>query len=354
MRPEAGGSRSTAERAPGQRSWLIGLSLLVWWIGGYGLVAYGVVTDRGPFAFLLDAQRAVLGASNMAAGALLGACLIFLGPVWLARLLLRLWPESRFLQGFHGTLRQSMASRAEIAAKGAASWATMDRAARLAALRRRRRGALLTAVTILAATAALATYLRVTTNADAGRPLTPVVLTAGQPIDLHGASPWVHVTGAIPLRGAVVQRDYAIRGVRHRDFYTPLVPRGWHRGERIELLEKDRSFPDDQGPRAAADPSGPIEGRLSAGGPRPDIAALFREHNIPVGDWTAVLTRQRLHGRIPGEAAFLNDTIWIMGGFLTLLALLIAASVQWHLVKLRRSGSPSAGRRDNPRPDGIV
>lgn len=343
-------SGTTAAPARRRNGWLVGTLLIVWWIGGYGMVVYGVTTDRGPLAFLIDAQLALFGGSNMVAGALVGALLIFHGPPLLARLLLRLWPGNRFIQGFHRTVAQAMKPRSQAIAEGKLRWATMDQAARLAALRRRRLGALIIAAILLATMAAIATYVRTTTNADVGRKLTQVVLPAGHPIELRGASDWVHVTGARPLRDHVVQRDYSIRGHRYRDFYTPLVPRGWQPGERIYLLEKDETFPDDHNPSEIANPPRPIEGRLGMGGPRHDVAAVFRRHGAPVGNWTAVLTRKQLHGRIPGDADFLDPTIWILGGIFTLMTLLVAAIAQLSLRKVGRADSPGMRRRERISP----
>src|SRR5580698_1486030 len=76
------------------RGRLFGPTMLIWWIGGYGFVVYGALADRGPFAFLIDWQSAIFGGSNMIAGALAGAVIIFWGPPLLTRLWLRLRPDS--------------------------------------------------------------------------------------------------------------------------------------------------------------------------------------------------------------------------------------------------------------------
>lgn len=320
------------------------LVLLLWWFGGYGLVAYGAVTDRGPFAFLTDWQVALFGGSNMLVGAGIGALLIFLLPGRLLAWWRRCAPESAWAAFLDTNMRAATRSRRELAADAQIRWAAMDAAQRQAVLRRQRGVMLVLACALLAATWAVAAYVRITANADAGRPL-PLLRADAAP-GTGGGSKWVRVVGAAPDTDAVMERDYTIRGHAYRDYYTPLLAQGWQRGDRVDLVEKDETMPAYHDRWDAPDPPGPIEGRLAAGGPRPDIAALFRRHGYAVGEWTAVLTRKPLHGVIPGEAEGMGWFIWFMGGVFAALFVLVAATAQIRLIRLARAargeGSPQA------------
>jgi len=76
-KPQSAHATGTDEGMCG-RGWMFTLMLL-WWFGGYGLVVYGVMTDRGPFALLIDWQSALFGGYNAMVGALIGAVFIFFG-----------------------------------------------------------------------------------------------------------------------------------------------------------------------------------------------------------------------------------------------------------------------------------
>jgi hypothetical protein len=58
--------------------WLFTMMLLAWWLGAYGAVVYGVMTDRGPFAIALRLESGIFGGSNAILTALLAAFVIFL------------------------------------------------------------------------------------------------------------------------------------------------------------------------------------------------------------------------------------------------------------------------------------
>ena len=316
--------------------WVFSLILLAWWFGGYGLVAYGAVTDRGPFAFLIDWQTALFGGSNMIVGALIGAVIIFWGPPRLARLYRRMRPDNAFAIDLDQRMRTAMMSRGQTAALAADRWARMDDADRLAVLRRQRNVMFGVACVFLILTVGLATYVSVSADVDAGQPLTQLRVVADQPVSLGGKSAWVHVVGAAPLTDGVMARDYTIRGHAYRDYYTPLVPPGWHAGQRIYLVEKNVTIPGDHDADDQANPPGPIEGDLSTGGPRPSVAAFFRQSGFAVGNWTAVLERRQLNGTIPGEAEGLGWAIWFVGGIFTFICLLSAGLAQRRRRKLLR------------------
>lgn len=307
------------------RGWVFTALLLLWWFGGYGLVVWGTVAGRGPFAFLLTWQTEAFGGSSMILDALVGAVIIFWAPPLLGRVAGHVWPASPAVARYNQRMHLAMMSRGEAAARARMVWAQMDEVAKRRSLIRRRNGALIVAAVLLAATAAGNITIGRIANADAGRPLRQVVLGSSAPLLSADASPWVRILGAHPLMDGVMQRDYSIRTSRYRDFYTPLVPDGWRSGMPVALVEMDQTFPDDHDPSEIADPPGAIEGELSAGGPRPDIAALFRRYGYAVDDTTVVLTRkQDLHGVIPGEDPFLAGFIWWMGGFFVFMALLVA------------------------------
>jgi hypothetical protein len=297
-------------------------AMLLWWFGGYGLVVYGLVADRGPFAFLIGAQEALFGGANFLVGGLLGTVLIFFVPGWLSRLFLRLRPGSALAATLNRRLSIAEMHLTDEAARRA--WARRDPRSKAARLRRFRNGALVVALLVLPVAWGVATWVRVSANGDAGRPLTQIVLRAEQPVALDGASAWVHVVNGAPQRDVVITRDYSIRGTRHHDVYTPIVPPGWHDGQRITLLELDRTYPHAD-EKAPPPPSGAIEGELSTGGTRADVAALFQRQGYAVGDWTAVLRRAPLHGVIPGEDEALAPLVWGMGGMTVFLSLLCAA-----------------------------
>jgi hypothetical protein len=247
------------EAQPG-RSRLFTLALVTWWIGGYGLVMYGAIADRGPFAFLIDWPNALFGGANMVLGALAGAVFVFWGPPLLAHLFLRLCPNSPLAAAFKQRMSLAMMSRGQAADVARSYWERLDDTARRALLRRRRNGALICAVVCVAGSWGVATYIRVSANAHAGRPLVQLALQA-RAVSLDGASRWVQVTNATALTDASIARDYAIRGTAHRDVYTPLVPPDWHTGGRIFLVEEEDTYPADRD-AAAANPPGPIEGRF--------------------------------------------------------------------------------------------
>lgn len=303
---------------------LFTLLLMAWFFGAYGLVVWGVVADRGPCAFLLDWQRAAWGGSSMVLGALLGAVVVFWGPSLLGKIAGRLWPASPVVARYNQRMQLAMMSRGEAAARARIVWNGMDDSARLRMVTRRRNGALIVAAVLLVSTAAVNLYVSRRANADVGRPLRPVVLGSAAPLLPEGATPWVRVFGAHPLMEGVMQRDYSIRGTPYRDYYTPLVPAGWTPGQAIALIEKDETYPDLHRPQDIPDPPGPIEGALSGGGPRPEVAAFFQRQGYAVDDRTFVLARKDLHGVIPGEDPFLGGFIWYMGGMFTLMALLVA------------------------------
>ncbi|MDE2516816.1 MAG: hypothetical protein KGL12_12375, partial [Rhodospirillales bacterium] len=117
---------------------------------------------------------------------------------------------------------------------------------------------------------------------------------------------------------------------------TPLLPAGWQASQQVTLLEKDETIPRYHDRWDRADPPGPIEGELATGGPRPDIAALFRRHGYAVGDWTSVLTRKRLHGVVPGEADGMDWVIWLMGGAFAALFGAMALMAQFRRRSLLR------------------
>ncbi|GAB0118986.1 hypothetical protein [Acidisoma sp. 7E03] len=303
---------------------LFTLALYAWFFGAYGLVVWGVVSDRGPCAFLLDWQRAAFGGSSLVLGALLGAVVVFWGPSLLGRIAGRLSPASPAVARYNQLMRLAMMSRSEAAARARMVWNGMDDGARRRMVTRRRNAALIVAAVLLVGTAAVNLYVTRSASADAGQPLRPVMLGGSAPLLPEGATPWVRVLGAHPVMEAAMQRDYSIRGTPYRDYYTPLVPEAWTPGSPIALLEKDETFPDLHRPQDIPDPPGAIEGVLSDGGPRPEVEAFFRRQGYAVDDRTLVLTRKPLHGVIPGEDPFLGGFIWYMGGMLTLMALLVA------------------------------
>jgi hypothetical protein len=298
--------------------------LMAWFLGAYGLVVWGAVWDRGPCAFLLDWQRAAFGGSSMVLGALLGGVVVFWGPSLLGKIAGRLWPASVVVARYNQRMQLPIMSRREAAARARRVWNGMDEGARQRMVTRRRNGALIVAAVLLVATSAVNLYVSRRANADAGKPLRPVVLGSAAPLLPEGATPWVRVLGAHPLMAGAMQRDYSIRGTPYRDYYTPLVPLGWAPGQAITLLKRDETYPDLHRPQDIPDPPGPIEGALSAGGPRPEVAAFFQRQGDAVDDRTFVLTRKGLQGVIPGEEPFLGPFIWYMGGTFTLMALLAA------------------------------
>lgn len=307
------------------RGRLFGPTMLIWWIGGYGFVVYGALADRGPFAFLIDWQSAIFGGSNMIAGALAGAVIIFWGPPLLTRLWLRLRPDSPSAAALKRRMDNAMMSRGEAASLAHERWNRLDNTTQQALLRRRRNGALVCAAIFLAGSWLTTHIIRVSANVDAGRPLTQLSLQSMSPISLDGASRWVHAENTAPLTGATIEHAYSIRGAAHRDRYTPLVPPGWSRDERIFLVEEEDTLPDDRTRHTTTNPPGSIEGEISMGGPRPDIARRFQSNGYAIGDWTAVLRRvNTLHGVIPSGDASLVFVVWWMGGAVVLLSLLVA------------------------------
>jgi hypothetical protein len=298
------------------------VAMLLWWFGGYGLVVYGIVADRGPFAFLIGAQEALFGGASFIVGGLAGTVLIFFVPGWLSRLFLRLRPHSALAAALNRRLDIAETHLTNEAARRA--WAERDPHSKAARLRHFRNGALVVAILAMPVAWGVLVWARVSANADAGRPLTQILLRTDQAVSLGGASPWVQVANGVPRRDVAVTQDYRIRGTAHHDVYTPIVPPDWHEGDRIPLLELDRTYPHQGEAAPPPAPSGAIEGELSTGGTRADVAALFQRQGYAVGDWTAVLRRVPLHGVIPGEDAVLEPLVWVMAGMIAFLALICA------------------------------
>ncbi|MDE2516164.1 MAG: hypothetical protein KGL12_09080, partial [Rhodospirillales bacterium] len=255
----------TGEKS-GWAGWLFGIGLLLWWFGGYGLVIYGTLDDRGPFAFLTGWQIALFGGANMLVGAGLGVVIIFVLPGRLFRLWHRLAPQSPLAAFLDRNMRAATRSRGETAALAAARWAEMDDAARLAALRRQRNITLGIACALLLMTWGVERYVAITANRDAGQPLARLVVAADGTLVRHGHGSWVQVSGVTAQRDAVMEYDYSIRGHAYRDYYTPLLPAGWQASQQVTLLEKDETIPRYHDRWDRADPPGPIEGELATGG----------------------------------------------------------------------------------------
>ncbi|WP_414439589.1 hypothetical protein [Burkholderia sp. 22PA0106] len=304
-----------------------------------------IVRDRGPFAFLLHWQSALFGGSNLLVAAGIAAVAIFLGPRWLVRGLRRVWPDNAVLADLSAQLRDAGRSRGALSAQSRAAWRDADAAGRLRIARRARNIGLGMAGVALAVGLGLSAWLHVVEYADAGKPLTPVALVANTPIALGGASDWVQVSGALPKLEAVFVRDYTIRRTSYRDYVTPLVPVGWRKGERVYLLEQDSTVrrgnaENDSDSDRQANPPGLLEGSLSFGGPRDDIAAAFRREGYDVGPWTAVLKRDTsLMGRIPDQLAGVTILIWGETAMFVLIGLGVAISRQ---VRIRRIERQSA------------
>lgn len=309
---------------PEEGSPLFTLAFLAWCCGVYGLVIWGALSGRGPFTCLTTWQVALFGHSSTLLAAIVGTALVFGVPFLLGRVAQGLWPASPAVARFNRLFRRTLRSRGEVVRQAQAAWAAMDETARRRSVTRRRNGALIVAAVLLVSTAAVNLYVSRRANADVGRPLRPVVLGSAALLLPEGATPWVRVFGAHPLMEGAMQRDYSIRGTPYRDYYTPLVPAGWTHGQAITLIEKDETYPDLHRPQDIPDPPGPIEGALSGGGPRPEVAAFFQRQGYAVDDRTFVLARKDLHGVIPGEDPFLGGFIWYMGGMFTLMALFVA------------------------------
>jgi hypothetical protein len=305
--------------------WLFAMMLLAWWLGAYGAVVYGVVTDRGPFAIVLRLENGIFGGSNAILTALLAAFVIFLGPLYAARALHRIRPDSSALADLDLQMANAFRSRAEIIEAGRITWDQSDHDGRIRIARRMRRLGLWMVAISIGAAFVTSIWVRAAADADAGQPLTKVTVPLRKPIEIGNASHWVRIIGARPNFDAMLTRNYTIRGNSYRDYYTALRPPGWHPGDRVYLLERDVTIPGYHDPDDTPDPSGPIEGDLSFGGPRADVAYTYRRHGFGVGPWTAVLRRNLvLHDKIPGEAGGLGYLFWLEGGFFALAGLSIA------------------------------
>ncbi len=316
--------------------WLFTLVMLVWWIGGYGAVVYSLVEDRGPFAFLLRWQEALFGGSSLILGAGAAAVIIFLGPPLVVGRLRRLWPRSALIADLHGQMSRANRSRGQIAAEAAARWETADTAQRIQMARRGRNFGLGMAAVCLTLGFIASTWLRLSADADAGQPLTPVTLSRSKPIDLGKASPWVRIMNGQPRLDSVLELDYSIRGHAYRDYYTPLLPPGWQTGDPVYLVEKDVTLPRYHDASDSPDPAGPIEGDLTPNGLRQDIAKALSGEGYAVGPFTAVLRRNlNLGGKIPGEAEGLGFGIWFEAGIFAFIGLMVAAIRQRRIWRLR-------------------
>ena len=322
IKPKRDLSPQVASSADDRAGGLSGSIVLIWCVLGYGLVVYGVVEDRGPFACLIDVQRAAFGGSNVMVGAVAGVVLIFLAPKWVLRYLHRILPANALIADLDRRMHLATLSRSEAAARAIARWNSLGDAERLAVLRRRRNIALGVAAGVMLATWATNIYVRVSSNADAGQPLTRISPAA--PISLGKASSWVHVVDGTPALAKVVRRDYHLRSTAYSDYYTPILPPGWKPGERVYLVELDDTIQANHQPADVPNPPGPIEGELSTGGTRNDIAASFVADGYDVGPWTAVLKRDiSLDGKIPGEDDLAPFVIWWIGGMFAFVSLLI-------------------------------
>ncbi|GAB7536183.1 hypothetical protein [Burkholderia sp. 3C] len=344
-----GTSAAARERAanapPIVPRWLFTSVLLLWWFGGYGWVIFDIVRDRGPFAFLLSWQTALFDGANLLVAAGIAAVAVFLGPRWAVRGLRRVWPDNAVLADLSAQLRDAGRSRGALSAQSRAAWRDADAAGRLRIARRARNIGLGMAGVALAAGGGLSAWLHIVEYADAGKPLTPVALVANTPIALGNASDWVQVSGALPKLEAVFVRDYTVRRTSYRDYLTPLVPlvpAGWRKGDRVYLLELDstvRRGNDDDNDRQA-NPPGLLEGSLSFGGPRDDIAAAFQREGYDVGPWTAVLKRDTsLMGRIPDQPAGVTILIWGETAMFVLIGLGVAISRQVRIRGIERQSA---------------
>ncbi|MBN3727013.1 hypothetical protein [Burkholderia sp. Ac-20379] len=341
-----GTSAAARERAanapPIVPRWLFTPVLLLWWVGGYGWAIVDIVRDRGPFALLLHWQTALFGGSSLLVAAGLAAVAIFLGPRWAVRGLRRVWPGNALLADLDAQLRDAGRSRGALAARSRAAWRESDAAGRLRIARRARNIGLGMAGIALIAGGGLSAWLHWVEYADAGQPLTPVALVANRPVALGNASDWVRVSGASPQWDAVLVRDYTIRRTSYRDYSTPLVPAGWRKGDRVYLLEEDRTVRrgnDDENDRQA-NPPGLLEGSLSFGGPRDDVAAAFQRDGYDVGPWTAVLRRDTsLRGRIPGVPEAVTILIWGETAMFVLIGLGVAINRQMRMRRIERQSA---------------
>ncbi|MDE8350168.1 MAG: hypothetical protein POG74_11945 [Acidocella sp.] len=332
--PEAGGAQAMAGRRliPG---WLFGSIMLLWWIGGYGAVIYSVLEDQGPFTFLLSWQTALFGGSNIVLAAGVGAVVIFLGPPLVTRALRRFWPGSAVIADLDQQMRRSARSRREIAADVRQQWDQATREEKVRIARRTRNIGLVLAAAALLIAFTVSVWVRVTANADAGQPLTPVAVSRDGPIMLGKASAWVHITAGAPRLDTVLAWDYTIRGYQFRDYYTPILPPDWRKGDRVYLLEKDVTTRGEHDAENSADPAGPMEGKLSLTGPRDDVTSTFQSYGYNVGPWTAVLRRNLdLGGKIPGEADGLDFLFWLEGGVFGLVGLVVAFNQQRRLRRI--------------------
>lgn len=328
------GTASGRRRVP---AWLVGILMLLWWFGGYGAVIYSLIEDRGPFTFLLRWQEALFGGSNILLAAGIAAIVIFLGPPFVIGRLQRLWPDNPVIADLGSQIRRASRSRAELTAESRARWDAADGAGKLRIARRTRNAGLYFAAASFIIALVVAVWTNIATNTDAGKPLTPVTMRPDAPIVLGNSSPWVHVVNGTPLLDGVFARDYSIRGHAYRDYYTPIVPPGWHSGGRIYLLERDDTIPRYHDAQDIADPPGALEGELSPGGPREGVADAFREAGYDVGPWTAVLKRDiTLGGKIPGEDPTMNILIWGEGGLFAFVGLIAAFIGQRRLKRVQR------------------
>jgi hypothetical protein len=146
-------------------------------------------------------------------------------------------------------------------------------------------------------------------NQGAGQPLpayTPQQIQTADPATLPS---YLRIVGAVAHQEIAWGYRYAVKYQDEEDFYVPLTMPDWQPAKPVQLIEVDRTFPDNPDrTRINAATPGSVEGELF---PRrlPDWqGAEIARHGWTVATPAVLFQRQVLHGVVPGaspEARFL-------------------------------------------------
>lgn len=267
----------------------------------YGLVAYSTLTDRGPFAFLLNWEIAIFGSTQPQPVMVFAAVVIF-------GVMPKFWRYLAYKAGMTRTLAAIDAFNRSAPAHRILPPVDV--------IQRRGRwwcGVGLGLVLISCGAGAVSYY-------QAARPgpiePLPVLTVSSAALAMPKATQWVEIRGGVPLTDDIFVHPYTIRLHFYKDYYTPIVPPYWRKGDKIYLVEKDEGGGDYKDAWNKPDPQGPIRGSLRQGGPAPWIQRSFQRAGLQIGPWTDVLDRSDIGATIPPS----SDDTGLVASIVTSLA----------------------------------
>ena len=295
----------------------------VWFLGGYLALVACALLQAGPFAWAAAWQSRHWGSDNFILSFLPGFAVLTLSFIPLRLLPKR--PDRPFLYGVQEVLSERLGTR-RVAPP------SPDQLARTL-LRFAKVGFVLSVLCPVAGGVACFLIIAIG-NRGAGAPLPEVTLASMA----QGALPdYARLTGAAAQPDASWVHDYALRQTRYHDVYLPLTNPGWHAGDKVTLLEEDRSVVDDDPPSPDLAKPGPIEGRLERGALPDWMVTEMRRTGVAVVDDPVVLVRSDLHGVVPGADMVMAVMSVVFGVTFGLFSLAISFAWRYRRRTLLRS-----------------